>query len=206
MMLVTIDLRVDAAAEAARLEAARALTPHTDTEHAGGHGDDDVVLAQLDGHGAWILAARSPALRRALGWRVLLLWRATWEDAGGRVVESRLVAIAVSLSPGARVRRRAHVRALVRAMEHETVGLVDRCSDEWRIAAERTTRAFAAKRAERARAIALESRDAERTLVQPGLFDRRAARPADSTNARPDPIESGPAPQDRPRLQLVVVP
>ncbi len=204
MMLLTIDLRVDAAAEAARLGAARALAPHADPDHEGRRGDDDVAIVELDG--AWIIAAGSPALRRALGGRALLLWRVTCEDAGGRAVESRLVAVAVSLSVGARGRRKADVRALVRAMERETVELVDRCSNEWRIAVDRMTRAFAARRAERARAIALEGRDAERSLVQPGLFDRRAARPVDSTSAQSVPIVPGAAARGRPQLQLVVVP
>src|SRR5260221_1905646 len=170
-MLLQVDLRVDAAAEAARLGRPGARAAHADPDHEGRRGDDDVAIVELDG--AWIIAAGSPALRRALGGRALLLWRVTCEDAGGRAVESRLVAVAVSLSVGARGRRKADVRALVRAMERETVELVDRCSDEWRIAVERTTRGVAARGAGRARAIALGGRDAERRLGPTGPFDPR---------------------------------
>jgi hypothetical protein len=204
-MLLTIDLRTDAAAEVARLDAARLLARPPDAGNSADPGDD-VTLAQLDGDGAWIIAARSPSLRRALAGRALMLWRVTCEDASGRLVESRLVAIAVSLSPRTRMRRRAHVVALVSAMERETVALVERCSDDWRIAVDRTTQAFASRRAARVGAIALEGRDAARSLFQPGLFDRRAARPAGSTVARSDAIVPGAAVRSRPQLRLVVVP
>jgi hypothetical protein len=203
-MLLTIDLRADAAAEVERLAAARALA-RPDAEDSCEPGDD-AALAQLEGDGAWTIAARSPALRRALAGRALLLWRVSYEDASGRLVESRLVAIAVYLSAGARMRRRAHIDALVRAMERETVELVERCCDDWRITVARTTRAFATRRAERARAIALESRDAARNLFQPGLFDRRAAHRAGSIGTRSDAIVTGASAGSRPQLRLVVVP
>jgi hypothetical protein len=212
VMLLTIDLRADAAAEAARLDAARALIRHSERQPAGAPGNpddsgsDEIALAQLDGEAAWIITARSPALRRRLGGRALLIWRVACEDASGRLLESRLVAIAVALSTGTRPRRRARVETLVRALERETARLAERSCDEWRIVVEQTTRSFATTRAARARAIALIGRDAASSLVQPGLFDRRAERPADSSVARSRAIAPHTAARIRPELKLVVVP
>ena len=203
MTLLTIDLRADAAAEAARLGAARALARPDDPEDS----TDDVALAHLDGDAAWIMIARSPALRHALGGRALVLWRIGCEDASGRLLESRLVAVAVSLSNAAtRLRRRSEIEALVRAMERASVETVDRCSDNWRMAVDRTTRAFATTRAGRARAIAMERRDAASSLFQPGLFDRRGTYGAHSTAAPSDAIAPADAITGRPRLRLIVVP
>jgi hypothetical protein len=211
MTLLTIDLRVDAAAEAERLEAARALARPGDSGEPGDAGDD-LALAQLEGEGAWTIAAQSARSRRLLGRRVLLLWRIAYEDAGGRIVESHLVPIVV-LRSGAgrrvRLRRRAQIDALVGAVEDDAVEMVERRSDEWRIAVERTTGAFAKTRAARACAIALDGTDHARRdprFFQPGLFDRRAARLAQTAAGPPGTIGPLPAATRRPRLQLVVVP
>jgi hypothetical protein len=199
MTLLTIDLRAEAAAEAGRLAAARALARGRDT---GDDTGDDPALAQLEADAAWIMTARAPALRRALGGRALLLWRVACEDAQGRIVDSRLVAVAVALSGGAPLRRRAHVEALLDAVEREAVEAVDRCSDDWRLEVERGARAFAATRAARERALGADAPLVD--LFQPGLFDRRANRGAGPAAGRFQ--EMAPAAVARPRLRLVVVP
>jgi hypothetical protein len=195
MTLLTIDLRVEAAAEARRLAAARALARSGDP-------GDDAALAHLEADAAWIMTARAPALRRALGGRALLLWRVACEDAQGRIVDSRLVAVAVALSGGAPLRRRAHVEALLDAVERDAVAAVDRCSDDWRLEVERGARAFAATRAARERALGAGAPRVD--LFQPGLFDRRANRGAGPAVRRFQ--ETAPAAVARPRLRLVVVP
>jgi hypothetical protein len=209
MTLLTIDLRVDAAAEAERLEAARALARPGDSGEPGDAGDD-LALAQLEGEGAWTIAAQSARSRRLLGRRVLLLWRIAYEDAGGRIVESHLVAIAVRLTAaGVRLRRRAQIDALVSAIDRDAVEMVERSSDEWRIAVERTAGAFAKTRAARARAIASDHTVAGRRnprLFQPGLFDRRAARSAPTRAGEPDTVAPLSTAVRRPELQLVMVP
>lgn len=204
MTLLTIDLRADAAAETERLRAARALARQGDPGDPG----DDRTLACLEGDGAWAMAARAPTLRRMLGHRALLLWRVAYEDAGGRIVESHLAAIAVRLAgAGTGLRRRAQLDALVRAIERDAVEMVERSCDAWRAAVEQTTGAFAKTRAARALAIGpdVTARHDPR-VFQPGLFDRRASRIAQMTAGRPDTIASVSAVARRPQLRLVVVP
>lgn len=202
MTLLTIDLRADAVAEAARLAAARALVRGGDPGSAG----DVIALAQLDADAAWIMTARPPALRQALGGRALAIWRVACEDAGGRIVDSRLVAIAIDVFPaGVPPRTRRHIEALASAIEREGVEIVERSSEAWRTEVERTTRAFAAARASRARGLDDDAASGDRRLIQPGLFDCRALRaarpPAGHANATVAAVTIA-----RPRLRLVVVP
>ena len=78
--MIKVDLSAEAAAEVDRLTKARALA-------AG------VGLFLPDG--PLIGIARRNNVRRRLGRRVLLLWRLAYEDAGGRLVESMLVATTI---------------------------------------------------------------------------------------------------------------
>lgn len=208
MTIVTIDLRTEAAADAERLTAARALTRQ----------GDDEVLARLEGDGPWIIGARPRALRQTVGTCALMIWRVACEDASGRIVESHVVATSVQLSgTRARWRRRSQVDAFVRAVDHEAVAVIERSSEEWRIAVERTARRFTSTRAARERAIARAAHTDSRSC-QPGLFDRRATRTSQARAAstaeadraiadRLSAIErTATATPQPPQLLLVVVP
>lgn len=150
--MVSVDLVVEAAAEVERLTKARGLAARA---------------SPYPPDGPLIGIARRSAVRRALGGRVLLLWRLAYQDSGGRVVESALVAVTVELS-GARVdiRHAGWSNASLLALVH------DRC-DAWRGSVQDTVHRFTATRMTRERAIAAARAKSTNTL-QPGLFDRRA--------------------------------
>lgn len=151
MTMIAASLRAEAAAEVRRLERGRAMI----------RGGDERALARLESDAAWIAAPRRWRLRRALGRRACLLWRAAFEDACGRVVESRLVPVVVD--PEWQVFEPA-IRARVEA----------EC-DEWAGEVARVINAFTSARLARERRIGLHRRSA-RNASQPGLFDRRAER------------------------------
>ena len=205
MPIVTIDLRTEAAAEVVRLTRARAWTA------------DDEDLDGVDEGRAWIATARTRALRQQLGRHALLIWRVSSEDANGRPIESRVVGALADLDRRAvPCRTRASARALVTVAGRAATSRVENDAAEWRNAVERVSRAFAAARAARERAIARQAPDDDR-LFQPGLFDRRAVRErrqraqalagADHHAAErwsaTDPIRVA---FGRPRLRLVVLP
>jgi hypothetical protein len=153
-MIVTVDLAVEAADEVARLITARSLVG---------------AAGPFRPDGPLIGIARRNAVRRALGRRVLLLWRSVYEDAGGRVAESALVAVMMALS-GDRVDVR-HVDWT----NAPVVSLVNgRCRD-WRVAVQHTLVQFTSTRMARERAIAA-AHATDTDGFQPGLFDRRADR------------------------------
>ena len=74
MTMSVVDLRTEAAAEVRRLTRARALI----------RDGDERALAQLEGDTTWIALPRRSRLRRSLGRRVCLVWRAAFEDASDR--------------------------------------------------------------------------------------------------------------------------
>lgn len=167
MRMELVDLRVEAAAEARRLAAARRLAVD----------GDDGALAQVEGDAMWIAIARRHELRRALGSRLLLVWRAAFEDAGGALVESRLVPVVVALSPAVcRRRRRMWVEAIVRELEPQIRAQIDAAAGDWRLTVESVIRSFTSARTARDSAIALRAEPAGAGAFQPGLFDRRAER------------------------------
>jgi hypothetical protein len=139
------DLRTAAAAEVERLQTARALI----------RDGDALALARLEAGGPWIGIAR-PKLRRRLAGTRLEIWRAGYEDASGRIVESRLVVIAVSA---------ARPSEIARLLEAATV--------DWRRDVERVVAAFASTRLARESAIAASAAQTRCTPFQTGLFDRR---------------------------------
>jgi len=159
--MLRVDLSVEAAAEADRLTQARIL--------AGGTGP---FLPD----GTLIGFTRRNAVRRQLGRRVLLVWRLAHEDAGGRIVESTLVAATIEPSGGWIGARRA---------DWSNACLLDaidaRCR-AWRESVRLTVRQFTSTRVARERAIAADRMRATVTF-QPGLFDRRADR-AQAARAR----------------------
>jgi hypothetical protein len=152
--MVSVDLAVEAAAEVERLTKARGLAAG-----AGGFLRDGTLIG----------IARRSAVRRTLGGRVLLLWQLAYEDSGGRLVESALVAVTIELS-GARVdvRHAGWSQPSLLALVH------DRCGP-WRASVQDTVYRFTATRVARERAIAA-ARATSTNTFQAGLFDRRAER------------------------------
>ena len=158
-------LERQAAAEAARLTAARAIQTDQDAE-AG---------AMVETDGPWVAITRNRSTRANVGSRLVLLLRAALHDACGRIVESTIVAIAVSLKRlPLRRRDRSWIADVLRSAGPEVTRLADGASEAWRDEALQLNRAFAATRLERERAIAAAIAGDTPGALQPGLFDRRA--------------------------------
>ena len=165
MTLKVVDLRAEAAAEARRLTTARALL----------RDGDQRALAQLEGDTTWIALPRRSRLRLSLGGRVCMVWRVAFEDACGRLVESRLVPVLIDVGrtpvePWQK--RRQWVRSLLRCADDPVRARIVAACGQWRLEVTRMAGAFGAARLARERDIAGHaSSDAG---SQPGLFDRRA--------------------------------
>ena len=168
----TVDLRAEAAAEVRRLASARALL----------RDGDERALVQLEGDATWIAMPRA-RLRRSLGRRVCLVWRVAFEDASGRLVESRVVPVLIEVSPGVgRILsdpapdRRAWILALLRHSDGLVRARVEAECEEWRVAVTRVASAFTSARLCRQRDIAGQPSSSRSVASQSGLFDRRAER------------------------------
>ena len=169
-----VDLRGEATAEARRLAGTRAMTVDGD---AG-------VLTQAEADGPWIAVARRRRIRRALGRRLLLVWRVAFEDAGGRPVESRLVAVTLELSAAVRGHlSRQRIEAIVRALEPQSRALIEADGRDWREAVDAVLGSFTSMWTTRERAIAAAAGTAAGNAFQPGLFDRRAERAREHATA-----------------------
>lgn len=201
MKLKTVDLRREAAAEAARLTMARALM----------HDGDERALASLDGGAPWIAVARRSPLKRLVGRRVLMLWRACVEDASGRLVESRLVAVLVAVADG------VDARTLALDAGGAIGSWVNASCEEWRADVSTTVCAFVQARLRRQHDVTL-SRPSPAPLSQPGLFDRRAGRSLEARlsdagaferttlDRQRDVVAAGTITFTPPQLLLVLVP
>jgi len=168
--MTTVDLRVEAAVEARRLAAARALLCN----------GDERVGTRLEGDAAWIAMPRRASLKRRLGGHMCLVWRVVFEDDSGRFVESRLVPVILELrqGDGGSYRadgRRARVQALLRDADGAIRAQVEASCDEWRAEVIRVAEAFASARRRRVEDME-SSTDEPQAASQPGLFDRRADR------------------------------
>jgi hypothetical protein len=153
-MMITVDLSIEASAEVARLTNARVFA--------------DASTPPLD-EAPLIGIIRRNAVRRALGRRILLLWRVACEEADGRIVESALVAITVDVGDARFDARRvswsgASLLAFVRSQRAA-----------WRDSANDNIHRFTASREARDRAIAAAGATQTKRF-QAGLFDRRADR------------------------------
>jgi len=152
--MIAVDLAVAARREADRLREARALLA----------GARPFVA---DGPLVWITHRRP--LRRTLRRRVLLLYRSAYEDPGGRLVHSILVAVTLALRDN-----RINVREVDWSDISWLSGVDDGCR-AWRESVQRISVRFAATRLSRERAIA-STHSSLTPSFQPGLFDRRAHR------------------------------
>ena len=182
------DLGAAAVAEVERLTAARTLMRDGDT----------LALTRLGTEGPWIGIARSK-LKRRLGGRRLEIWRVGYEDASGRLVESRLVVLAIherersperlalreSLALSERLAEpvaesiatpvaRAFQASEIRAFQaSEIQAVIDSATVEWRDAVARAVASFASARLARETAIAASAAPVRSAPIQTGLFDRR---------------------------------
>jgi len=182
------DLGAAAVAEVERLTAARTLMRDGDT----------LALTRLETEGPWIGIARSK-LKRRLGGRRLEIWRLGYEDASGRLVESRLVVLAIherersperlalreSLALSERLAEpvaesiatpvaRAFQASEIRAFQaSEIQAVIDSATVEWRDAVARAVASFASARLARETAIAASAARVRSAPIQTGLFDRR---------------------------------
>ena len=150
--MIAVDLVAAAHDEARRLTGARALIG---------------VSRPFVADGPLVGIARRHRFRTALRRRILLVYRCAYEDATGRLVHSRLVAMTIAV--------RRHGLDLRRARWSDPsllARIVDECRD-WRDTAQRVTREFTLARRSRERAIAA-NHTAVPLSFQPGLFDRRA--------------------------------
>lgn len=176
MTMRIVDLRAEAAAEAGRLSRARLMLRDGDAQ----------ALAWLEGDATWIAMPRRSRLKRSLGRRVCLVWRTAFDDASGRLVESRLVPILVDVGGvffEPPQHRRTWIRSLLRRAEGAVRARVEADGEGWRTEVARTAGAFTAARLARERDIA-RARAVSGREIQAGLFDRRADR------ARQDRVES----------------
>jgi len=160
-----VGLERQAAAETVRLTASRTMATDRDAD-AG---------AMVETDGPWVAIAHNRSTRANVGSRLVLLLRAALHDACGRISESTVVAIAVSLKRlPVRRRDRSWIADVLRSAGPDVATLADTASEAWREEALRLNRAFAATRLERERAIAAAIAGDPPYALQPGLFDRRA--------------------------------
>jgi hypothetical protein len=179
-----VDLRAEAIAEVHRLARSRAMTVN----------GDQGALAQLEAEGPWIAVARRQRMRRALGRRLLLVWRVAIEDAMGTPVETRLVAVTINLTrpaPGRLGRRQ--IEAIVLETASQVRAAIDADSAGWRTAAEGVLASFTALRTARERAIAAAAGASSGHAFQPGLFDRRAERAREQATAAATDLDAAAA-------------
>jgi len=152
--MIAVDLGTAAHDEARRLTGARALVN---------------ASRPFVADGPLVGIARRHRLRTGLRRRILLVYRCACEDAAGRLVHSRLVAVTMALCD--------HGPDLGRAPWRDPAVLarIDEDCRDWRVTAQRVTREVTLARRLRERAIAAND-SAMPPSFQPGLFDRRAHR------------------------------
>ena len=171
-MTITIDLRTEAEAEAARVRAVKARPPAA------------VSARPLNGIPVTVIRRpTTPGLRRSTA---IFFTRTRCVDGSGRLVEERLIPVEVSGDIGGHpqevfVRGRALVRSVCLAEIAKRLGDL---AAEYRHGLERA-------RARESQLAALARADRE-ALVQPGLFDRRTLKhdAAAADHGRPESLAS----------------
>jgi hypothetical protein len=166
--MTTVDLRLDAIAEAQRLTSARTLLRDR----------DERALVRLEGDATWIATSRRTASRRSLNGRACLVWRVVFEDASGRLVQSKLVPVLVAVSRSAVRRSGSCMAVFVEQVSGLVRPRVEAECDAWRAEVMRTAGAFASAQTQREREIAVRPQRSHGDF-QGSLFDRRAERSRD---------------------------
>lgn len=168
MTTTTVNLRVEAEAEARRLSVARSLD-RTRHERAAETGCAS---------GPLIARARGARRRRPLAGRALFIWQVACEDAVGRTSPATIVSILASLDFRiASCAERSDLRNFVAAIDGNPPDAIRRllCATEREVL--ESVRAHAGARLEREREIAADIARTPRTATyQAGLFDRRGER------------------------------
>ncbi len=174
-------LDVEAIDEAARLTDARRVAQTL------------AVNAIPEMEGPWLMRARHRVTRARLQSRVILLFRAAYEDGCGHVAESTLVPIALTMAGpyGPPTRWRRTSEELLRQMEDELAAHVTAAVADWRDRAREIAEAFTSTRLQRERSIAAVVARHAGSATQRGLFDRRAeaALQAESASRREEQAE-----------------
>ncbi len=160
MTMTTVDLRAEAAAEARRLRDARGAAARRRRS----------ALVRLEGDAAWIAMPRRARLKREARRRMCLVWRVAFEDASGRLVESRLVPVLVDLKDPPAAARRCGPSFLLRAADLIRAR-VEKACEAWRIKAGDCS----ARSSVRARR--------ERAITRPATVSGAAHNPACSIGA-----------------------
>jgi len=171
----TVNLRVEADAEARRLAIARSLDLARH-EPAGG---------AACANGPLIARARGAGRRRPLAGHALFIWQVACEDANGRRSPAAIVAILASLDSRIASRDgRSQLRSLVSAIDTSPPEAIQRVLCAMQHGVLDSVRAQALARLERERAIAGDvARTPRATTYQAGLFDHRSERDHQQRNA-----------------------
>jgi len=175
MTTTTVNLRVEAEAEARRLDVVRSLD-RVRHERAGGTGCAS---------GPLIGRARGARRRQPLAGRALFIWQVACEDAAGRRAPAAIVAILASLDfhIASRVER-SDLRNLVAAIDASPPTAMQHVMCAAKSEVLESVRVQALARLERERAIAADVARTPRTATwQAGLFDRRSERDHQERNA-----------------------
>jgi hypothetical protein len=175
MSTTTVNLQVEAEAEARRLAVARSLD-RPRHERA-----DETACAS----GPLVARGRGARRRQALAGRTLFIWQVACDDAAGRRSPAAIVAILASFDFGIAGRaERSELRNLVAAIDTDPPDAIQRllCATQREVL--ESVRAHALTRLERERAIAADlSRTPRAITYQAGLFDRRSERDHQQRNA-----------------------
>jgi superfamily II DNA or RNA helicase len=131
---------------------------------------DDRQLALLAASGPWVARSRSSTTRSRLAGRTLLVFQATCEDGNGRIVESRIVSLAVADKSG-----RSLELARGDPRDPRLADVLQAALLEWQADSRRIHERFMSCRLAREEATALNRRSSpDLHQLQVGLFDRRA--------------------------------
>jgi superfamily II DNA or RNA helicase len=160
-----IDMGSDARQEASRLAGARMLWCEADAN----------ALAALETSGPWIATTRLNTTRLRLQERLVAIVRVEQEDGRGRLVDSTLVPMTFALSNRA-FRRQNGINAILDAAATTLLVRAAEAAQQRHHEIARLAADFTSTHLARERAIAEAVLVDTGTLVQPGLFDRRAER------------------------------
>jgi len=173
--------------------------------------------APLENDRPLITSARLRSTRERLGRRMLLIWTIDVEDGSGHSVATHVMATTASLARLSSTR--SALKEIVAQGEAALSAYAGRASRDWQRQVSDTTRRFVATRLDRERAIQSSLDSRSRSIIQPGLFDRRAdhaeaadraaqAEASEAIAGRIAHLESMAALGDvsRPRLRLILVP
>jgi superfamily II DNA or RNA helicase len=161
---VMVRLESEAVAEVGRLSWARRLSEHPDS----------AIQASLEAGGPWLTSARLRETRCRLGRQIVVIFAVESEDGHGRLVDSTLAPLLITLSKGERPIDHELVRLVLGSTASELRARASRAAAEERSKAVQLVMAMVETRVARERAVAAAITPISSSLWQAGLFDRRA--------------------------------